>query len=271
MKIRTNILLVVCCVLVIRIPGLSADNPEQLVAAHLKSIGTSEALSQIKSIGFTGTAHANFIQGMSGQLSGTSMLVSEGSSMGIVMNFQNLNYPAEHFAYDGKNVTVGDIGVGMKSPIADFLNRFNKIMKNGMLGGVFSKAWPLLDIKSNRPNMQLRKSKIDGIEYYEIEYRPRDNHGEMRIRLYFDMETYRHVISEYRVSIRTDVSDLYYTLREKFDDFRVVGDLTLPHGYTLEYSTDGNQSAFIGTWKIEVRDWKINAPDVDRDLFKAGK
>ena len=245
MKRKMNLLLIVCCILTIQTSGLCADNPEQLVVAHLKSIGEPDALSKIKSIFFTGTSEVNFIQGMQGQLEGTVMMASEGSKMGIVMNFPNLDYPGEHFAHDGKNVTVNNMNLGVKSPIADYIHRYNRIMSNGMLGGVFSNAWPLLDIKGNRPNMRLRKSKVDGTELYEIEYRPRNNHGDMTIRMYFDMETYRHMLTVYRVRNTMDVrsgsenildavqEDIYFTLTEKFGDFRKVGDLTLPHSYTL--------------------------------------
>ena len=271
MKKKANVLLIACCILAFQMTGLCADNPEQLVAEHLKSIGDPDAISQVKSISFTGTSFVKFIQGMQGQLLGTSKLVSQGSKMAIVMGFNNLDYPGEHFAFDGKNVTVTNMQPGVKSPVADFIHRYNRIMTNGMLGGVFSNAWPLLDIKTNKPNMKLRKTKVDGSELYEIEYRPRSNHGEMRIRLFFDPETYRHVRTEYKVSTRIGERDLYDTLTEKFENFKKAGDLTLPHNYTIEYMTDGAQTAFIGTWDMEVTDWTFNAPDIDQQLFRVDK
>jgi len=270
MKTKTNLLLIFCCIFAVQIPGVCADNPEQLVAAHLKSIGEPAVLSQVKSICFTGTSQVHFIQGMHGQLSGTSRFASEGNKMGIVMTFSHLDYPGEHFGHDGRNVTVNNMQHGTKSPLADFIHRYNKIMKNGMLGGVLSNSWPLLDIKTNRPTMRgLRKTKVDGAELYELEYRPRDNHGDMRIRLYFDPATYQHVRSEYRVSNRIGERDIFDTLTEKFEDFRKVGDLMLPHSYTLGYAADGAQTVFIGNWKLEVRDWKLDAPDIDQSIFRA--
>ena len=271
MKRKTNVLLIACCILAFQMTGLCADSPEQLVAEHLKSIGDPDAISQVKSISFTGTSAVKFIQGMQGQLSGTSTWLSQGPKMGIVLKFNHLDYPGEHFAFDGKSVTVTNMQPGVKSPIANFINRYNRIMTNGMLGGVLSNAWPLLDIKTNKPNMKLRKTKIDGTELYEIEYRPRSNHGEMKIRMYFDPETYHHVRTEYKVTTRILELDLYDTLTEKFEDFKKVGDLTLPHNYTIEYMMDGAQNAFIGTWNIEVRDLTFNASDIDQQLFRADK
>jgi hypothetical protein len=279
-----------------QVPGMCADpSPEQLVAEHLKSIGDPAMMANIKSITLVGTAEADFILGMSGHMTGTSMLVSEGANMAAAMRFQDINYPGEYFAYNGKSVTVGHIKPGLKSPIADFLYRYNKIMKNGLLGGVLSNAWPLRDIKSNKPNMKVRKTKVDGTDLYEIEYSPKDRHGDMKIRLYFDPETYRHVRTEYKVRTTDDVTtgfgtpfeagggvqdmaiaqvrgESYYTLIEIFDDFKKVGTMTMPHSYTLDYMIDGlNQSGFIAKWKINAVEIGFNAPGIDQKLFEAEK
>jgi len=295
MKKKTNFLLIICCILVIQVTGLWAQDPspEQLVAEYLKSIGEPATLSKVKSISFVGNAEANFILGMSGQLYGTAMLISEGPRTSIVMKFPDINYPGEYFAYDGKAVTVGHIKPGLKSPIADFVFRYNKIMKNGILGGVFSKAWPLFDIKGSRPrSMRVRQVRVDGAELYELEYRPRDDHGDMKIRMFFDPETYRHVRTEYKVSTQDDVTtgfnspfeggqvkdmaigtvrgESFYTLVEKFEDFKQVGTLMLPHTYTFDYMIDGvNQSGFIAKWKIEILEIGFDTPNVDPKLFRA--
>ena len=282
MKRKNYFLLIVCCIFTIQIPGLYANDPtpEQLVADHLKSIGEPDAMSQIKSIKITGISDVNFIQGMQGNLTGgKATIVSQGAQMGLSMKFGHLNYPEEHFAYDGKSVSTATIHPGHRTPIAEFIRTYNKIMKNGMLGGVFSNAWPLLDVKSNKPTMRnLRKTKVDDTELYELEYRPRDNHGDMRIRLYFDPETSRHLRTEYRIRIQGGVAmtgimgntvDTYYTLTEKFADFKKAGDLTLPHSYTLDYSSEGDGAAFIANWKINAQEIVFNPTDIDQSLYKA--
>ena len=296
MKKKTGRLLMVFCIVAVLGPLLCAKDPspEQLIDEHLKSVGGIEALSQIKSVSFVGTAEVNFILGMSGQLSGTTMLMSQGPQMAITMKFQDINYPEEYFAYDGKTVSVANMKPGLRSPIADFIFRYNKIMKNGMLGGVFSNAWPLLNVKGNKPNMKLRKTKIDGTELYEIEYRPKDNHGDMKIRLFFDPETYQHVRTEYKARTTDDVTtgfstpfedggvrdmaiadvrgESYYTLIEIFEDFKKIGAFTMPHRYTLDYMIDGtNQSGFIAKWKIDVQEMGFNVPNIDPNFFKASK
>jgi hypothetical protein len=303
MKMKIKLLLIVCCIIAIQIPAVYAKDPspEQLVTEHLKSIGESDALSQAKSINALGTAEVNFVLGMQdymditghARFTGTSMLVSQGSQIGISMKFPDNNYPGEYFAYDGKSVTVGNFKPGQKSPIAEFLHQYNKILKNGILGGVYSKSWPLLDIKRNRPNMKVRKIKIGGVEVYELEYRPRDNHGDMKIRMFFDIETYWHLSTEYVVQITNDSSrmasssifgddgindmaigniagETYYTLTESFGDFKKIGALTLPQSYTLNYSISSpNRSGFSAQWKINVQETELDTPDIPKNLFKA--
>jgi len=296
MKNKTVFLLVVSFTLIIQATGVWAKDPspEELIAEHLKSIGEQAALEQVKSIALAGTSEVNFILGMGGQMTGTSVIISEGPKTGIVMKFLDINYPGEYFAHDGKSVTVGQIKPGLKSPIADFVYRYNKIMKNGMLGGVLSNAWPLLDIKGNKPrSMKVRKTKVDGVELYELEYRPRDDHGDMKIRLYFDPETYQHVRSEFKVSTKDDVTggvgaspfegggvrdmaiadvrgESFYTLTETFGDFKKVGALTFPHSYSLDYMIDGNnQSGFIAKWKINALEIGFNMQDIDPKFFRA--
>jgi len=263
MKRKMGILLMSYCIFGIQIQGLCADNLEQLIAAHLKSIGEADVLSQIKSIGFTGTSHARFTVGWRGQISGTAMLVSEGTKMGIVMRYEQHNYPEEHIAYDGRNVNAANTKPGEKSPLAAFLYQYDTIMKNGLLGGVFSKAWPLLDSNNNKPNirnMKVRKTRVEKTELYELEYTPRDSRDAMKIRLFFDPETYRHVRTEYSIS-----SHIY--IAESFGNFKDAGSLTLPHRYTLKFES---VAGFTGIWEIDVHDVKFNISNIDPKFFSAG-
>ena len=273
MQRKNSFLLIACCLVVVLVPGAYAQkNPtaEQLVENHLKSIGERDAISRISSISLNGTAEINFIQGMNARLAGASTLVSEGSKLGIVLRIGHHSYSGDHFAYDGKSVTVENFDIGMKSPLAEFINSYNKIIKNGMLGGVFSRAWQLFDTKGNRPrSMTVRKNKVEGTELYELEYRPRDDHGDMKIFLYFETETYRHVRTDYKVKNNSIAAlEIYDNLTEKFEDFREVGELTLPHGYTLIFQKDGDQPTFLGHWIIKAQEIAFDAPDIDTKIFK---
>ncbi|NLV32494.1 MAG: hypothetical protein GXY47_15235 [Acidobacteria bacterium] len=275
--------------------------PEQLVAAHVKSIGSPDYLARVRSRSFVGTTEVQFIQGMSGLLKGTSMFVSQGPQVGIVMKFQDINYPGEYFAYDGQEVTVGHMSPGQKSPIAEFLYRYNRLMKEGFIGGSLSTAWPLLTIDEQKVEMKSRKTKVEGKELYELEYRPKESLGDLRIKIYFDPETYRHVRTEYRIRVRDDMSfggsstydpladesvvksaggggmaigesrpDSIYLLVEKFDNFKKVGNTVLPHKYVLDYSLEGSGHAFIANWTLNASTWVVNQK-YDSKIFQAQK
>jgi len=294
MKVKIVFLLSFFCMAVFQNYGVCSDvpTPEELIDLHLKAIGEPKALSYIKSIGFWGASDVEFIQGMRGKMLGTSMLLSQGNKICIALGFSDTNYEGEYFAYDGKDVTVKNVGPGVKTPLADFLFTYNKIMKNGMLGGIFSNAWPLLNIKRSKPTyMNVRSTRLDGKDVYELEYRPKDRHGDMKIRMFFETDTYRHIRTEYKVSLDNDAShgtrgetnnvwavsgmvtgSTIFTLTEKFDDFKEIGFLTLPHSYAINYDLDGiARAAFIGRWNLKVKEIAFNAEKVDPKIFKAEK
>ena len=288
---KRALLLIAFCLFAVQSPIFGADvpKPEQLVAEHVKSIGDQARLSEIKSLVFNGTADVNFILGMSGQMQGNGMLISQGSHMAIIMRFGDINYPGEYFAFDGQGVTVGHMKPGLKSPIADFLFRYNKMMKQGIIGGVLSNAWPLLDIQNHKKvKMKTRKTKVEKVELYELEYQPEDWFGEMKIRMYFEPDSFRHVRTEYKVRTSNDVTtgfnpppdadmaiaqvrgESYYTLVEKFEDFKKAGEFTLPHRYAFHYMIDGTaQSGFIADWILNAQKIDFNISDIDPRIFEA--
>jgi hypothetical protein len=283
--------------------GLAADqvDPKLIVDAHIKSIGSPQALAELKTLAFVGTTSVDFIQGMQGSMSGKSMCVSEKNKLAIALKFDDINYPGEYFAFDGKNVSVGHISPGQKSPLADFIFRNNDIMKDGLLGGIFSESWPLLNLQEKQAALKYRETTIDGRRLHEIEYRPNQNLRDVRIKLYFDLETYRHVRTEYRVRVHDDMSaapggsgtrsgkfqaadgstsgfdtlraglpDSIYVLIEKFDDFKKVGAMTLPHSYTIDYSVEGQGQTFIAKWNMKAIQWAFNRTYDDK-IFIAQK
>jgi hypothetical protein len=288
-------------------PSFGGDEvltPEKLVAAHVKSVGRPALLAKIQSRTFLGTSNVEFIQGMSGARKGTAMFVSEGPKLAIVMKYDDNTYPGEYFAYDDKEVTVGYMTPGQRSPLGDFVFRFSKLVKGGFIGGALTSSWPLLDLKNKNVAMKYRKTKVEGRELHELEYHPRSGFGDIKIRMYFDLTTFRHVRTEYKVQTSNDSShkdnndfsdgssdsakmkdpdnpkavgigespkESYYTLVEKFEDYKRVGGLMLPHRYLLEYSAEANNTAFIGNWFVNIDKWAFNAPFMDQKLFRAYK
>jgi hypothetical protein len=239
---------------------------------------------------FLGNTDVKFILGNIGTLKGNSMFVSQGPKMGIVLRYMDTNYPGEYFAFNGKDVTVATISPGRKSPIGDFFFRFNKVMKKGFIGGAMSSSWPLLDYKKKDTDIKYRKVRKDDRELYELEYHPRKDFGDMKICMYFDPKTFQLVRTEYRVQNRSDSSvdhnfmqssnigaigqarlDSYYTLVEKFEDYRKIAGMTLPYRYILDYSQSGGAGSFIASWTMNVGKWVFNASAIDPKIFQAEK
>lgn len=157
-------------------------------------------------------------------------------------------------------------------------------MREGLLGGTLSVAWPLLDVQERQPKLKYNKREVERRQLHELTYNPKSQSGVegLQIRLFFDPETFRHVMTEYRfeepgdeypgtVGRRDIVQALndrrFAVLREKLDNFSEVDGMMLPHRYTIEYSVTAQYSA-VTYWKVEVKQLLHNAP-IDPQLFKA--
>jgi hypothetical protein len=256
---------------------------DELIAAHLKSIGSPEALERVHSRVVSGLASVRFIQGYAASPdNGAFIIASEQRRVGIRMKFGLLEYPGEYFAYDGKNVTVAHINPGERSPLGRFVFRFDGILKEGLMGGVLSVAWPLLDIKERHAELIYEKGKLEGRPVHVLDYRPKNNFG-VRIRLFFDWNTHHHVRSEYHVrqrayapwetsdeDIMSSPPDSIYALVEKFDNFKPTGGLMLPRSYTIEYSAEGRGPSFVANWIMGVEQITDNG-QIESDFFVAEK
>jgi len=247
--------------------------PDEIVAAHLKSIGPPDLLAGIKNRGMIGKTSVEFIQGGIGNLAGQCTLASEGRSLGIILKYGGRDYPGEYFAYDGSNVEVSNITPGQRSPLGDFLFRYNGLMKEGLLGGVWSLGWPLLDIKKSKASLKYNSAKVDGRDLLEIDYTPKGGMNNIKIKLFFEPGTFHHVRTEYMLKVQGEqalqagqtvtlgvpntantttgpqsgtitrdagvldkIANSYYRLVEKFDDFKEV---------KLKDSTGGETGSLI--------------------------
>ena len=176
--------------------------PQEVVAAHLKSIGNSELLASIKTRGMSGKASVEFVQGGVGTMTGQSVMISSGRSLSIILKYGGVDYPGEYFAFDGTDVEVMNIRPGQRSPLGDFIFRYKGVMKEGLLGGVWSLGWPLLDIEKRNASLKYISTKIDGRELHEIDYTPKGGLNNIKVKLFFEPGTFRHVRTEYLLTVQ---------------------------------------------------------------------
>lgn len=233
---------------------------EEIVAANVRSIGDPGLLKSVKNRGMSGKTSVEFLQGGVGNMGGQCMVVSADQNLSIILKYGGVDYPGEYFAYDGSDVEVSTIGPGQRSPLGDFVFRYKGLMKEGLLGGVWSMGWPLLDIDRRDSSLKFNGTeKIDGRELYEIDYTPKGGMNDIRVKLFFEPDTFRHVRTEYRLKVQGErslqagqtvtegvpssanisggdrggpitrnagildqVSDSHYLLVEKFDNFKDI-------------------------------------------------
>ncbi len=239
--------------------------PEEAVAAHLKSIDDPGILQSIKSRAIEGSASVKFIQSkFRDSPDGESLMISEGRKLGIIMEFKTLGYYGEYLAFDGKGVTIGNRDVLTGSRFGHLFSQVDGIMKEWLLGGTLSVAWPLLDVPGRQPKLKYKKRKVEGRQLHELTYNLKSIWGTefLRIRMFFEPESFRHVMTEYKFR-RGDTPDSV-VLKEIFEDFREADGLMLPHRYRIHFPSTN----FIGHWTVEAQQWRNNAP-MDAELFKA--
>ncbi|MEJ2109882.1 MAG: hypothetical protein P8Z37_08220 [Acidobacteriota bacterium] len=248
----------VCFIIIAPCGSASAEDseltPEKIITAHLKSIGPSELLAKAKNRGISGTTSVEFLQGGFGTLGGQCMVISSGSKLSIILKYGGVDYPGEYFTYDGTDVEVATISPGQWSPLGDFIFRYKGLMKEGLLGGVWSQGWALLNLEKRNPKLKYTcTEKIDGRELHEMEYSPKGGLNDIKVKLFFDPDTFHHVRTEYTLRIRGEralqagktvtegvpnldgsgintrdagildpISDSHYRLVETFDDFKKV-------------------------------------------------
>jgi hypothetical protein len=70
-----------------------------------------------------------------------------------------------------------------------------------LLGGVLNTTWPLLNLEGRKAKLEWEGFKnIDGHQLVALHYKPKKG-SDLSIILYFDPETFHHVMTVYSASI----------------------------------------------------------------------
>jgi hypothetical protein len=266
-------LIAVCfCVPVSRASDQPTLGADELIARHVASIGDAAARNAAKARGVAGPLVFRMTRGGAGSADGKITFLSDGRKLRLVMNLNSAPYTGEDFISDGNKSEIASTVSGQRSHLGAFLWTRREIIRDGLLGGALSEAWPLLDLGATKATLHYNGLKtIDGRSLHELRYEPRKGEPDLQIKLYFDPETYRHVMTTYEANIPVpaarsinpnstaanngaDTQPLHITLKETFSDFRAVDGLMLPQTWKLEMSSDAPETP--------VMDWEINARTV---------
>jgi hypothetical protein len=272
------------------------SNVDELVAHHLDAVGPAQLRAGAKTRVAQGTAEFRILVGGAGLLEGKSVLVSEGPKFHFMMKFPNNDYKGEQFIFNGDRVEVSYATAQQsRSALGGFVFVQDAVIREGLWGGVLSTAWPLFDLDKRKAKLSFDGlKKVDGKDLYELRYQPKKN-TDLEIHLYFDPETYRHVLTVYTLSVaigqagisqpgagegRATMGSLdnpvptgtipglsnetaaarqqqtRYRLEERFDAFKSVDGLTLPTHYTIHFTQE------LQSGRTTVSEWVIQEADL---------
>ncbi len=241
---------------------------DEVIARHLASIGTAEARAAAKSRTAEGSVVMKVIVGGTGSLQGGGILYSTASTSKFDLRFSAMDYPGESFSLDGGKVDIGTIAPNARSPLGDFMFRHDVILKEGLFGGVLGANWPLLDLSSHNARLRYEGlKKVGRRELHVVSYYANKQDSDLEIKLYFDPETFHHVMTVYSFTVAPSLSHnqlehgtrIYYRVQEEFGNFQVVDGLTLPREWKIRYATEP-VSALTYEWTLELNRIAHNKP-----------
>jgi hypothetical protein len=251
--------------------------PEDIVARHLDSIGTTAARAACKTRLVRGLAEFKILVGGGGSgIPAQSGLVSDGRKSVWLVKLANSDYRGEQFVSDGDKVYIAATTANhRRSSFGEFVHSQNQIIREGILGGALTTAWALLNLDANKPKLTYNgEKKINGGEAYEIGYHSRKK-DDLTIHLYFDKASYRHVMTTYSLTLGPGLAptaggpditqsskqkETRYMIEERFSDFKTAEGLTLPVKYAIHFT----QELQNGT--TEVYEWDIAADEISNNI-----
>ena len=253
--------------------ALDKITAEEVITKHLESIGSAQARAAVKSRIIQGSVIAAVRIGGSGQANGGAVLASAGQMSLIGLIFGPQEYSNEKAAFNGKKLSLGELRPGVRTNLGGFFLNHDFIFREGLLGGTLSSAWPLLDLGSRSPKLKyVGLKKINNQQTHVLKYEPRSG-GNLDIRIYFDVETFRHLRTEYEQDFPPSPvtspeqaarqKETHLKLTEEFSDFKTEGGLTLPHTYKMQLSFDTSNNPLLQDWLLSLTQFVFNRPIAD--------
>lgn len=251
--------------------------PEELVARHLESIGGEKARAAVTTRIISGNSVVIFRTPPPGQAGGRVVMASEGVKSLIAMIFPSPVYPREQLGFNGTSFMAAFVTPGVRSALGNFLITHSQVFKQGLMGGTLSSAWPLQNLTARDPQLEYAGTRrIDKRTLHELKYFARGG-SDLQVRLFFDLETFRHVRTEYervmaasigtRSAIDPKETETRYKMSEEFSDFRNESGLTLPHTYTIKLTIDSQSGTFLADWVLNLDRFTFNER-IDPNSFK---
>ena len=253
--------------------------PADLVAKHLDSIGAPEARARSHGTLIKGSAQVTVKLCGEGQVDGEVALGSQGPMNVINLKFNTPAYPFESLVFDGKKFSASQFKPGSRTCLAQFFLANDTPFKEGLVGGILSESWPLLNLTDKNPKLEYAGlKKIGERQLHALKYTPHKG-SDLKITLYFEPESFRHVRTEYSRTIyaseqrriggvgpnlppeqRQQASPARIDAYEEFADFKPENGLNLPHTYTFHLSIQSEVRPAVVDWVFNLTTFAFDAP-----------
>jgi|SRR5271155_2665953 hypothetical protein len=279
--LRRHVPAILFCMLMTASVSLWAADmtPGEILTRNLDAIGSAQARTAVKSRVVQGPATYRILVGGSGAIDGKSVVASEGRKSNYLFKVNASTYRGEQFICDGDKISVaGTYSDKTRSEFGNFVLSQDIVLRENLLGGVWSVGWPLLDLEGRKATLHGEGMKrVDGKQLLALRYQPKKN-TDLDILLYFDPQTYQHMMTVYRMEPSTSVaggetamagkSTRRYRIEERFSDFQTADGLTLPTRYDVRYTIE-SESGFTKSVEWEVKATSIiNNISIDARSFQ---
>lgn len=246
--------------------------PEELVSLHLDAIGPADARTGMKSRMFRGEGVWRVFQGGHARLPGTVFEASDGDSISLRFDTRgNPTYYGEHLVYNGKDVRIFQGFQAGRSPLGEFCMNNKALLREGLLGGVTSTAWPLLHLEARGAKLKYAGlKKVENRQLHRLDYKARKSGGPAKIQIFFEPDTYRHVQTRYSNAVYGRAAST--TVTETFSNFQDIDGLMLPARWKIHYNRSnqgGGPGSMVAEWEFAFKNAVHNEP-IDPSLYKLG-
>jgi hypothetical protein len=255
MRLYTFLVVTLILASISSLPLCAADlSAEDVVSKHLQSIGSPDAIKAAKSRVVEGSAVYKILIGGAGQIEGKAVFVSEEQKTHLLLKISNYQYLGERLVWNGEKTGIAAAYPDKRySEFGDFLKGQDAPIREGLLGGVLTTAWPLLDLNSRKSKVSYEGlKKFEGKELCALRYKPKKN-TDLSILMYFDPANFHHVATVYTLSIEPRISfsevetargqQTRYRIEERFADFKTIDGLSLPSHYELRFTAEVDQGS----------------------------
>jgi hypothetical protein len=285
----------VALAIILTVTGLSLAqklSAEDILAQHLKSFGSSDAIAKSKNRMAVG--HAEFtVLSTQKKANGKAVLASNGSDLALFSTFNLGEYRMERIGLFDNKVTIPFVDQAHRSTLGSFLALYDKVLSGRVFGGSIFSTWALYSPDLSGAKIEADgKKKVGDKDAWVVKITPKGGLSSgSYVRLYFDAKDFHHIRTVYRQPAAErgfydtsggnrpgsignwdqDMANNGTTLTEDFDDFKNdAAGISLPHKYSVLLSTDTINGTNEFKWVFTIDEYKLVNFPADFFSFQAG-